>query len=224
MVTDRQVLIGIVIILVIILIISVPIVCVLFLIAVPMTPALTPKPGAQPVLLPTQKPAPEIVYVYIAPQQTWQSTSQPTPIPSQIINGGFEAGDLTGWTGSSKYFKIMHNSTERPGIAWAHSGYYTLYVDSTGTSCTIMQQVNIPANSAINFWLCMSYATSRDTANIEITVDGQRVQLLPFTYYFDDGAYWRNIKTPLGYNGVHTIAWTFNDVEARMDDISIVPM
>ena len=92
---------------------------------------------------------------------------------AQLTNGGFETGDLTGWTTTS--------STPAPSVSntVAHSGTYSAFLGNPIGSeplgdCAILQTFTVPANGILNFWY---YPFSQDS----ITFDWQNCDITDST-------------------------------------------
>jgi hypothetical protein len=67
-----------------------------------------------------------------------------------IVNGGFETGDLTGWTKELEANADVTVTTE-----FAHSGAYSakFYVTSDWSGLLLKQRVIVPANAVLSLWL-----------------------------------------------------------------------
>jgi len=112
------------------------------------TPTPTPRPS--PTATPTPTPTPPLPSP--TPTPTPISTPTPTPPPpSGIINGGFETGNLTGWTASAGIASV---------VSGGHSGAYAARVGSTSPTngdSSITQTFTAPSNGGqLTFWYKMT--------------------------------------------------------------------
>ncbi len=83
---------------------------------------------------------------------TVTSTAPPPPPPPGITNGGFETGDLTGWTASGASTSVVSSG--------AHSGTYAARLGSTSPTngdSSIAQTFTVPSGTtALSFWYKMT--------------------------------------------------------------------
>ncbi len=95
----------------------------------------------------------------IAVTGTGQNATHSAPVtvnvvtPNPVVNGGFETGDLSGWTNATP----SHSATVvGSGVAAPHSGSYSAQLGTTAPyngNSTITQTVTIPGGSSrLTFW------------------------------------------------------------------------
>ena len=103
-----------------------------------------------------------------------------------VTNGGFETGDLTGWTRGGNYYDAVYPLPQREiyvtssyfGTPDAHSGQYAVALGSVGSDGTLSQTIQTTAGQvySLSFWLENEETTSAD--DFTVTWDGQTLLAL----------------------------------------------
>jgi hypothetical protein len=149
----------------------------------------------------------------------------------ELINGGFETGDFTGWTPSTTSFLLVAqadtaNNTPATG---AENGYYVydgLYAAQLGTTSlqTLSQQFSVESGElyTLLFWLNGDGAHSSN--NILTTDFGEAA---PFVL-IDSTDYWTQevVQFTATTTGLDTLTFSFDDQFGNflsLDDVDIVP-
>ncbi|WP_441248486.1 alkaline phosphatase family protein [Kitasatospora sp. McL0602] len=127
--------------------------------------------------------------------------------PASLTNGGFEAGNLTGWTSTGS--TLVTNSA-------AHTGGYGVQVGATGpsTDSSAVQSFTAPSGSST---LSFSYQVSCDdtvqydwaSAALTDTTTGATTTVLPNTC--TNGAGWKTASTPVTPGHRYTLTLANHD-------------
>lgn len=132
----------------------------------------------------------------------------PASAATSITNGGFEAGSLSGWTGTG----VTSVTTTNP-----HSGTYAAMVGSTSPSNTssIAQSFTAPATSpSLSFWydvVCPDTVTyDWATATLKDTTANTTTTVLPKTCV-NPSSGWKQVTRTLTANHNYTLTLTSKD-------------
>lgn len=105
----------------------------------------------------------------------------------QLINGGFETGDLSGWSASGLACSAVggaYTSTGCYGMdadPGPHAGTYAMYLGTASTIGGLTQDVTTVAGATyeLDFWLANgAYAGGATPNSMSITADGQTLLAL----------------------------------------------
>ncbi|KQC05827.1 MAG: hypothetical protein APR53_01950 [Methanoculleus sp. SDB] len=132
----------------------------------------------------------------------WISTDEPVPAPvaeftagiktNQVVNGGFETGDLAGWTSLNA---AASTSVKNSGI------YSAKLTAPASGSAYIEQDIDLTDVSTLSFWRKSYGFTDR---YLQVMIDGTGV-----AHYPDASTITRVEKIDVsGYSGVHTVRFT----------------
>ena len=133
--------------------------------------------------------------------------SAPASAATSITNGGFETGNLTGWTSTG----VTSVTTTNP-----HSGTYAAMVGSTSPSNTssIAQSFTAPATSpSLSFWydvVCPDTVTyDWATATLRDNSTAMSTTVLPMTCVSNSG--WRQVTSAVTAGHSYTLTLTSHD-------------
>lgn len=128
-----------------------------------------------------------------------------------LVNGGFETGDLTGWSvsetgsnGQGKDYGVTHGKDSGYGPV-PHSGYYGAYLNPTGGTIDLFQSIDIPVagDYAIDFWVQPFF---NDDDIVTVFLNGVQVSTTDFTV---GGPYTEINVMALASAGVQTLDFQF---------------
>jgi hypothetical protein len=128
-----------------------------------------------------------------------------------IVNGGFEAGSLTGWTESGPAAAVSGSA--------AHSGTYSALLGSTGSSngtSSIAQTFTIPAGATtLSFWYEETCLTNRDYASATLRDNTTATTTTIFKSSRSTSG-WVEVTYSVSGLAGHSVTLTLND-RARSD-------
>ena len=146
-----------------------------------------------------------------------------------VTNGGFETGDLTGWTRGGNYFIAQYPLPQgeiyitsfyrgRPNV---HSGQDAVAFGSIGADGTLSQTITTTAGQqyTLSFWLANQESTSADDFNV--TWDGQTLLALKSASAQDYTLYTFTV-TGTGTD-VLEFAARQDPSQWDLDDVSLIP-
>lgn len=128
-----------------------------------------------------------------------------------IVNGGFEAGNLSGWTvtetgsaGAGHDYGVTNGSDGGYGPV-AHSGSYGAYINPPGGTVDFSQTIDIPTagNYAIDFWV-QPYFNDADV--VSVFLGGVELYTTNFT---EGGPYTEIDLTAAAGSGSQTVDFQF---------------
>src|SRR5262245_15596445 len=142
-------------------------------------------------------------------------------VQAQVVNGGFETGDFTGWTqwGDTSFTGVDSSSVYGVG---PHSGVSEAYFGPTGGFGGIQQNLIAPANSTItvSFWMAQAFGSIG--TQMYATLDGQTLVSLTD---FADTDYRQFTATVTTTNANPLLQFAFYDPPDWfiLDDVTAVP-
>lgn len=150
----------------------------------------------------------------------WQGIDATSPAQDLIVNGGFETGDITGWTVTGSIIVVDRHAS---AVNKAHSGAYWLVVQEERKS--VLQRVGVMPGSSLrlSFWRAEGAVDRMRTGTVTVTADDGRViasldlPVPPDTAWHE----WTlDFTVPSDVDAV-TITFVSNSW-IRLDDISLV--
>lgn len=152
-----------------------------------------------------------------------QGLDATSPAPNLIVNGGFETGDLTGWTVSknSVFRALSSDSSLAQYITSAHSGRYWIFCNKENS--TISQHVEVTPGSVMRLSLWRAEAaSSRDGVATVTADDGRTITTIPLPgQQPKDWIEWTcDFDVPADVMGVAVNITSFYWM--RLDDVSLI--
>jgi hypothetical protein len=149
---------------------------------------------------------------------------------ADLVNGGFENGDFTGWTLSNidlnnDFVAVLSNSGN-PSFP-PNPGNYEAYLGKSGSAGTISQAFATTAGHAytVSFWLASDDINKANTNVFQALWNGQTQNLNPVLNPNIASPYTQYLFTATAANASSTIAFNFqNDVSIyHLDNVSATP-
>jgi hypothetical protein len=149
----------------------------------------------------------------------------------ELINGGFETGDFTGWTPSTGSFLLVAqadtaNNTPATG---AENGYYVfdgLYAAQLGTTSlqTLSQQFSVDSGELYTLLFWLNGDGAHNSNNILTTHFGEAAPLV----LINSTDYWTQevVQFTATTTGLDTLTFSFDDQFGNflsLDDVDIEP-
>lgn len=152
-----------------------------------------------------------------------QGLDATSPALNLIVNGGFETGDLTGWTVSkNSVFRVLSSdSSLAQYITSAHSGRYWILCNKQNS--TISQHVEVTPGSVMRLSLWRAEAgSSRDGVATVTADDGRTITTMPLPgQQHKDWIEWTcDFDVPADVMGVTVNITSFYWM--RLDDVSLI--
>lgn len=101
-----------------------------------------------------------------------QGLDATSPAQNLIVNGGFETGDLTGWTVTESIIVVDRHAS---AVNKAHSGHFWLLIQEDKSS--VLQRVGVTPGSSLrlSFWRAEGAVDWIRTGTVTVTADDGRV-------------------------------------------------
>lgn len=101
-----------------------------------------------------------------------QGLDATSPAQNLIVNGGFETGDLTGWTVTESIIVVDRHAS---AVNKAHSGHFWLLIQEDKSS--VLQRVGVTPGSSLrlSFWRAEGAVDWTRTGTVTVTADDGRV-------------------------------------------------